>query len=101
MSENKQRLEDYFTRFRRNIVGIDQVYPTPYGQKKIIYCDWIASGRLYGPIEDKMVSAFGPLVGNTHTETFGEPGSVMTWAYHHAQEIIQSDTSMPVRMMCL
>ncbi len=88
MSEHKQHLEDYFTRFRRNIVGIDQAYSTPYGLKKIIYCDWIASGRLYGPIEDKMVSTFGPFVGNTHTET-SETGSAMTWAYHHAQEIIK------------
>ncbi len=88
MPEHKQRLEDYFTQFRRNIVGIDQEYSTPYGIKKIIYCDWIASGRLYGPIEERMASAFGPFVGNTHTET-SETGSVMTWAYHHAQEIIK------------
>ena len=52
--------EKYFERFRRNIIGIDQEYSTPYGQKKIIYCDWIASGRLYKPIEDKITGEFGP-----------------------------------------
>ena len=88
MPEQKNHPEDYFNQFRRNIVGIDQEYSTPYGLKKIIYCDWIASGRLYGPIENKMASTFGPFVGNTHTET-SETGSVMTWAYHHAQEIIK------------
>ncbi len=81
-------LEDYFRSFRNNIVGIDQEYESPYGLQKIIYCDWIASGRLYGPIEDKMASLFGPFVANTHTET-SETGSMMTWAYHHAQEIIK------------
>ena len=80
--------EDYFREFRRNIVGIDQEYSTPYGLKKIIYCDWIASGRMYGPIERKMAETFGPFVGNTHTET-SETGSLMTWAYHHAQEKIK------------
>ncbi|MCU0378264.1 MAG: aminotransferase class V-fold PLP-dependent enzyme [Bacteroidales bacterium] len=80
--------EKHFERFRRNIIGIDQEYSTPYGLKKIIYCDWIASGRLYKPIEDKISEEFGPFVANTHTET-SETGSVMTWAYHQAQEIIK------------
>jgi len=88
MSDQRSRLEEYFSKFRKNIIGIDQEYTTPYGKKKIIYCDWIASGRLYGPIEEKMVSTFGPFVANTHTET-SETGSIMTWAYHHAQEIIK------------
>jgi selenocysteine lyase/cysteine desulfurase len=88
MPEQKHHSEDYFSRFRRGIVGIDQEYSTPYGLKKIIYCDWIASGRLYLPIENKIAGTFGPFVGNTHTET-SETGSAMTWAYHHAQEIIK------------
>jgi selenocysteine lyase/cysteine desulfurase len=83
-----QELEKYFSGFRKGIVGIDQCYNTPYGRKKIIYCDWIASGRLYGPIEDKMSKTFGPFVANTHTET-SETGSTMTWAYHHAHDIIK------------
>jgi len=40
-------LEKYFDSFRRNIVGIDATIETPYGTKKLIYADWIASGRLY------------------------------------------------------
>jgi len=88
MTIDNRPSEEYFGKFRRNIVGIDQEYNTPYGRKKIIYCDWIASGRLYGPIEERMTGSFGPFVGNTHTET-SETGSMMTWAYHHAQEIIK------------
>lgn len=80
--------EDYFAKFRKKIVGIDQEYTTPFGRKKIIYCDWIASGRLYAPIEERMANSFGPFVANTHTET-SETGSMMTWSYHHAQEIIK------------
>lgn len=88
MAFHDSSLQEYFRGFRKNIVGIDQEYDSPYGLKKIIYCDWIASGRLYGPIEEKMSHLFGPFVGNTHTET-SETGSRMTWAYHHAQEIIK------------
>lgn len=88
MALQSTKLQEYFGTFRRNIVGIDQEYSSPCGLRKIIYCDWIASGRLYAPIEDKMSHLFGPFVGNTHTET-SETGSMMTWAYHHAQEIIK------------
>lgn len=81
-------LEKYFNQYRRGIVGIDQEYNTPYGWKRIVYCDWIASGRLYAPIERKISDTFGPFVANTHTET-SETGSLMTWAYQRAQEIIK------------
>ena len=62
-------LEKYFEKFRQNIVGINQEFETPFGTKKIVYADWIASGRLYQPIEDKITNTFGPFVGNTHSET--------------------------------
>ncbi len=81
-------LESYFEKFRKNIVGIDQTFTTPYGEKRIIYADWIASGRLYGPIEDKIKNVFGPFIGNTHTET-SVTGTTMTNAYHLAHNIIK------------
>ncbi|MEP6929829.1 MAG: selenocysteine lyase, partial [Flavobacterium sp.] len=62
-------LETYFQEFRKNIVGVEQEFTSPYGKKKIIYTDWTASGRLYRPIEDKLLNEFGPFVANTHTET--------------------------------
>lgn len=80
--------EKYFKKFRKNIIGQDQHYLSPYGQKKIVYADWIASGRLYGPIEDKISHAIGPFIGNTHTET-SENGRLMTKTYHQAHERIK------------
>ena len=47
-------LEAYFQPFRKQVVGIDQSFKSPFGIKKIIYADWIASGRLYRPIEGKV-----------------------------------------------
>jgi len=81
-------LESYFEAFRKEIVGIDQHFISPFGRKKILYADWIASGRLYGPIEKQITSIFGPFVGNTHSET-SETGALMTFAYHEAQQIIK------------
>ena len=81
-------LEQHFKKFRKNIVGIQQTFQSPFGRKKIVYADWTASGRLYFPIEEKMLNDFGPYVANTHTETTFS-GSTMTLAYHEARKIIK------------
>ena len=81
-------LETYFEPFRKNTIGNDASFQSPYGKQPIIYADWIASGRLYGPIEDKIRNEFGPYVANTHTET-SETGTMMTKSYHHAHDIIK------------
>ena len=81
-------MEAYFEPFRNNVVGLNQYFDSPYGKKKIIYADWTASGRLYRPIEEKLLNEIGPYVANTHTET-SITGSVMTHAYHDAREIIK------------
>ena len=81
-------LEIYFQQFRENIVGINQTFDAPLGLKPIIYTDWTASGRLYRPIEEKLLNEFGPFVANTHTET-SITGSAMTMAYHKARSIIK------------
>lgn len=87
-STKETALEQYFQQFRNNIIGIDQEFESPFGRKKIIYTDWTASGRLYRPIEEKLMNAFGPFVANTHTETTVS-GTAMTKAYHHARNIIK------------
>ena len=81
-------LEQYFSQFRKHIVGVDQTFTSPYGEQNLVYCDWTASGRLYRPIENKLTNDFGPFVANTHTET-STSGAAMTLAYHEARKIIK------------
>ncbi len=82
------QLEEHFSQFRKHIIGHNQKFETPFGIRKLVYADWIASGRLYGPIEEKISHSLGPFVGNTHTET-SETGLLMTEAYHRSHEIIK------------
>lgn len=82
-------LEKYFKKFRKEIIGINATYTSPYGEQKLIYADWIASGRLYGPIEQRISNEIGAMVGNTHSES-SETGIAMTQAYHLAQKIIKA-----------
>lgn len=81
--------EEHFSKYRKNIVGVDQTFSFPYGKKRILYADWTASGRLYATIEKTLTENFGPFVANTHTET-NITGSAMTAAYHKAKSIIKN-----------
>jgi selenocysteine lyase/cysteine desulfurase len=80
--------EEYFAPFRKNIIGNEWMIDTPFGQKQLIYADWIASGRLYKPIEEKMLNVFGPWIANTHTET-SQTGTLMTKSYQYAHQLIK------------
>ena len=81
-------LEEYFKPFRKNIVGRDQTFSSPFGEQKIIYADWVASGRIYKGIEEKLNRDIFPFVANTHTET-STTGATMSLAFHEATHIIK------------
>lgn len=83
-------MEQYFSLFRKNIIGINQTFLNPEGKElPVIYTDWIASGRMYGPIEQHLMDHIYPFVANTHTET-NTTGSYMTLAYHKALNLIKN-----------
>ncbi|WP_247232559.1 aminotransferase class V-fold PLP-dependent enzyme [Telluribacter sp. SYSU D00476] len=82
-------MERYFSKYRDEIIGGDLFIKTPYHSGvRMIYADWTASGRMYYPIEQRLLKKFLPLVANTHTDT-NHTGSAMTYAYHEAQHIIK------------
>jgi selenocysteine lyase/cysteine desulfurase len=82
------RIQRYFQEYREQTIGNGQLYRTPYGVQKMIYADWVASGRLYMPIEKILLNSVGPFIGNTHTET-SETGRLMTHAYQIAHNRIK------------
>jgi selenocysteine lyase/cysteine desulfurase len=82
-------LESYFSRYRKNIAGIDAKMTLADGTPgDIVYADWTASGRIYAPIEQFLLESVYPLVANTHTETT-YTGTMMTRSYHEARSIIK------------
>jgi len=88
IERNIIHLERYFQKYRNQVIGNGQLYRTPYGIQKLLYADWVASGRLYMPIEKTLLNSIGPFIGNTHTET-SETGKLMTQAYQLAHKKIK------------
>jgi selenocysteine lyase/cysteine desulfurase len=82
------KLESYFTQFRKKTIGINQIITTPFGLKRMIYSDWTASGRLYRPVEEKIIDELGPNVANTHTDV-NYSGLFITESYKEAKKIIK------------
>ncbi|HFB54723.1 MAG TPA: aminotransferase class V-fold PLP-dependent enzyme, partial [Hellea balneolensis] len=60
---------DFFAHIRHNIVGNSAVIDGPFGARRLLYADYVASGRSYAPIEDKIRQDVLPLYANTHTES--------------------------------
>jgi selenocysteine lyase/cysteine desulfurase len=84
----KSTLENFFSPFRKNIIGYHQVFKSSLGKKEIIYADWTASGRAYQPIEEYIQKEIMPFLGNTHNETT-ITGTLMSKAYEEAKMIVK------------
>src|SRR5258706_3840803 len=84
----KSTLENFFSKFRDNVIGRQQIFESPFGKKEIIYADWTASGRAYLPIEECLQKKIMPFLANTHTETT-ITGTLMSKAYEEAKVIIK------------
>jgi selenocysteine lyase/cysteine desulfurase len=84
----KSALEKFFSAFRKNVIGHQQTFESPFGEKQIIYADWTASGRAYRPIEEWIQKEIMPFIANTHTGTT-ITGALMSKAYEEAKIIVK------------
>lgn len=53
---------------RENVIGRDSYLVTPFGRKRRIYLDYIASGLPFKPVEDLISKEVLPWMANTHSE---------------------------------
>ncbi len=67
----EERGEALVEMVRRSVIGEDEAVVGPFGVRRVIYCDYTASGRSLSVIEDFLREAVLPLYANTHTESSG------------------------------
>ncbi len=84
----KTVMEDYFSTYRKNTIGHDSTFDSPFGKKQLIYADWTASGRAYRPIEEYLLNEILPFWANTHSGTTASSAR-MSEAYEQAKTIIK------------
>lgn len=72
---------------REGQIGKDILIPTPTGPKKMIYADYIASGRPLRQVEDFVAHEVLPFYANSHTED-SYCGAVMTQMREEARGLI-------------
>lgn len=79
---------DYWHHFATNIIGNNLTFENEHGTHKVLYADWIASGRLYGPIEEALSWEIGPVVANPHSNA-SYTGAKITALYQEARQNIK------------
>jgi selenocysteine lyase/cysteine desulfurase len=74
---------------RTQLIGQDAIAQTPFGERRIVYVDYVASGRSLQWIETFILKQVLPLYANTHTED-SATGARMTALAHEATRYIKN-----------
>lgn len=72
---------------RSGLIGGDMMIDTPYGPQKLIYADYVASGRALRQIEDFVLEEVLPYYANTHTKA-SFCGAYMTELRESARAVV-------------
>ena len=76
-----------FDFLRRQIVGIDSAFDTPFGRRLMVYCDYTASGRCLVFVE-RYLQTLQRVYANTHTED-DLTGRSMSRLLHQAEAAVK------------
>jgi selenocysteine lyase/cysteine desulfurase len=70
------------------LIGHDSEFMGPFGKKRMIYADYVASGRALWQIESFVLAELLPIYANSHTEA-SHLGSMMTRLRRQARNVIR------------
>lgn len=90
-SQRDEKLE-LLSYVEKNIIGSETSFDGPFGEKRVIYCDYTASGRPVRFIEDYISQHVHPLYANTHTTT-GLMARQTTQFRKEARQLIKSSVN--------
>ena len=67
--EKFENTEEFLKFVSNDVIGNDYEFDSPFGKRKVTYCDYIASGKALKSIESYINDNILPSYGNTHTTT--------------------------------
>ena len=80
---------DPIASLRAGLIGHDAFIEGPWGRKKMLYADYVASGRALRQIEDFVLTELLPFYANSHTEA-SFVGGTMTRLRREARDVIRT-----------
>jgi len=92
--ESQHHDDDLINLIRQGVVGQRHSIKTPFGERKLVYADYTASGRFLRQIEDFFDTHIAPLYANTHTEA-SATGAQTTTLREEARSIIANSVKAP------
>ncbi len=78
---------DLLARLRQGLIGDDMPITTPFGQRRLLYADYVASGRALRQVERFISEEVLPFYANSHTEA-SHCGQTMTRLRQEARSLI-------------
>jgi len=67
--QKQQQQQQLIQYIQESIIGDNEIFKSPFGYRKVTYCDYVASGRSLSFIEEYIQSQVLTLYANTHTTT--------------------------------
>ncbi len=80
---------DAFAWVREQLIGDGTPIQTPFGERRLTYADYVASGRALRWVEETLTERVMPLYANTHTED-SRSGAQTTALAHQASEYVKA-----------
>lgn len=86
------KTEAFIQKIRESIIGEQQLIPTPFGARPMIYADYTASGRALSFVEDYIRDEVLPLYANTHSAS-SFTGAQISMLREEARDSIKKATN--------
>ncbi|MGB3177632.1 MAG: aminotransferase class V-fold PLP-dependent enzyme [Albidovulum sp.] len=87
--QNRLGSEGAIAALQASQIGHDVQIDGPFGPRRLVYCDYVASGRALRAVEDVILNDVLPYYANSHTEA-SYCGAYMTLLRREARQIIAS-----------